>query len=65
MALISTEMGVIGATDRFDNQWKARFFLFLFDDYDVISDGEELDQAKRLMPHPDGYLVGKRVSGRL
>ena len=55
--------GVIGASDRFDNQWKARFFLFLFDDYDLISDGERLTEQRRVMPHPDGYLVEAEYPG--
>ena len=55
--------GVIGEMDRFDNQWKARFFLFLFDDYDLISDGEDMGPERRLMPHPDGYLVEAEYPG--
>ncbi len=50
--------GTIGGEEELrDLYWKARFLLFLMDDYDVISDGEKLSTTKRLKPHPDGYLV--------
>ncbi len=50
--------GAIGGAEELrDLYWKARFLLFLFDDYDVISDGERMASANRLKKHPDGYLV--------
>ncbi|MFT7621450.1 MAG: oligopeptide transport system permease protein [Myxococcota bacterium] len=50
--------GVIGGqAELLGLQFKARFYLFLFDDHDIAGDGEKITEAARLKPHPDGYLV--------
>jgi oligopeptide transport system permease protein len=53
--------GVIGGNDELQElRWINRFLLFLFDDYDLVSPGDELTPAlkqQRLMGlHPDGFL---------